>query len=337
MKTKLMGAAVLAAAMGSSVASHAQTITYNDISSALFRIGTPISLSSLITPHQDPGTIAGQITIFGSPDYIVSGALNVNGTNTAYNAALWGSLGDKGSDLGPSYTGVTITPETSGVILIGGGTYDFVPFDAYSDFQYPGSPEVWSVILNVNSSSQRPKPTLAQKAGAAAELATMGGLAVVGGVIGGAIFALFTPLVADLGEIVRDPDDPNYMVLVTPDAPDFVTLPGLPSWTGQQLATWDDFVNNLELSEPIVQAMANSIDRAQGAYDAGNEYWADAQFANFEDYYQENLGYATAINADAASLGLLSVPESSTWAMMLIGFAGLGYAGFRRASKARLE
>jgi PEP-CTERM motif len=30
------------------------------------------------------------------------------------------------------------------------------------------------------------------------------------------------------------------------------------------------------------------------------------------------------------------VPEPSTWAMMLIGFAGLGYAGFRRRSTARL-
>jgi hypothetical protein len=26
-----------------------------------------------------------------------------------------------------------------------------------------------------------------------------------------------------------------------------------------------------------------------------------------------------------------SVPEPSTWAMMLLGFAGLGFAGYRRA------
>ena len=30
-----------------------------------------------------------------------------------------------------------------------------------------------------------------------------------------------------------------------------------------------------------------------------------------------------------------SVPEPSTWAMMLIGFAGLGFAGYRRARRAR--
>jgi hypothetical protein len=30
-----------------------------------------------------------------------------------------------------------------------------------------------------------------------------------------------------------------------------------------------------------------------------------------------------------------SVPEPSTWAMMLVGFAGLGYAGYRRAREPR--
>jgi hypothetical protein len=28
------------------------------------------------------------------------------------------------------------------------------------------------------------------------------------------------------------------------------------------------------------------------------------------------------------------VPEPSTWAMMMLGFAGLGYAAFRRSAKA---
>ena len=32
--------------------------------------------------------------------------------------------------------------------------------------------------------------------------------------------------------------------------------------------------------------------------------------------------------------GLTSAPEPSTWAMMLLGFAGLGYAGFRRSRQA---
>jgi hypothetical protein len=31
------------------------------------------------------------------------------------------------------------------------------------------------------------------------------------------------------------------------------------------------------------------------------------------------------------------VPEPSTWAMMLLGFAGLGYAGYRRSRRARID
>jgi hypothetical protein len=39
-------------------------------------------------------------------------------------------------------------------------------------------------------------------------------------------------------------------------------------------------------------------------------------------------------NAFEFSLGS-GVPEPSTWAMMALGFAGLGYAAFRRNSKGR--
>jgi PEP-CTERM motif len=31
----------------------------------------------------------------------------------------------------------------------------------------------------------------------------------------------------------------------------------------------------------------------------------------------------------------MTVPEPSTWAMLLLGFAGLGYAGYRRARESR--
>jgi PEP-CTERM motif len=45
-------------------------------------------------------------------------------------------------------------------------------------------------------------------------------------------------------------------------------------------------------------------------------------------------GAAPTFNA-AFSLSGAAVPEPSTWAMMLLGFAGLGFAGYRRARMAR--
>jgi hypothetical protein len=43
--------------------------------------------------------------------------------------------------------------------------------------------------------------------------------------------------------------------------------------------------------------------------------------------------FATTGTAFEFTLG--SVPEPSTWAMMVLGFAGLGYAAFRRNLKGR--
>ena len=42
------------------------------------------------------------------------------------------------------------------------------------------------------------------------------------------------------------------------------------------------------------------------------------------------LGSNSAIIAVASS----AIPEPSTWAMMVLGFAGLGFAGYRRGRKA---
>ena len=36
---------------------------------------------------------------------------------------------------------------------------------------------------------------------------------------------------------------------------------------------------------------------------------------------------------DSLTVKIGSIPEPSTWAMMLLGFAGLGYAGYRRAKR----
>jgi hypothetical protein len=51
--------------------------------------------------------------------------------------------------------------------------------------------------------------------------------------------------------------------------------------------------------------------------------------------YGDNVGNFTVNVSGAASKApaVSGVPEPSTWAMMLLGFAGLGYAGFRRSAK----
>jgi hypothetical protein len=57
--------------------------------------------------------------------------------------------------------------------------------------------------------------------------------------------------------------------------------------------------------------------------------------ADFLNTAQLSLGLPSGVTFTSASGVLLTagVPEPSTWALMLLGFAGLGYAGYRRTRK----
>ena len=46
---------------------------------------------------------------------------------------------------------------------------------------------------------------------------------------------------------------------------------------------------------------------------------------------------ATQLPLDPGIVSVIAVPEASTWAMMLLGFAGLSYAGWRGSRKAALH
>jgi hypothetical protein len=53
-----------------------------------------------------------------------------------------------------------------------------------------------------------------------------------------------------------------------------------------------------------------------------------------ETVYDNHSGAVSGVLANIF-VGTPGVPEPSTWAMLLVGFAGLGYAGYRRGAKAR--
>ena len=62
----------------------------------------------------------------------------------------------------------------------------------------------------------------------------------------------------------------------------------------------------------------------------------------FEAPSQDHFDAATTLDPDTDDVGSSvtfvqvsgAIPEPSTWAMMLLGFAGLGYAGYRKARRA---
>ena len=64
-----------------------------------------------------------------------------------------------------------------------------------------------------------------------------------------------------------------------------------------------------------------------GTFDQQNEYLF------WDGVHPTAEGHMITANFAVAALG--GVPEPSTWAMMLIGFAGLGFAGYVKTRRAR--
>jgi PEP-CTERM motif len=68
----------------------------------------------------------------------------------------------------------------------------------------------------------------------------------------------------------------------------------------------------------------------------GDQFSAnDNQWFNIQDTKGPIEFFTASSTQNAFELDMGSVPEPSTWAMMMLGFAGLGYAAFRRSAKAR--
>jgi hypothetical protein len=68
-----------------------------------------------------------------------------------------------------------------------------------------------------------------------------------------------------------------------------------------------------------------------------NGRWTFTDTSN--DIIGTTVSNGTAISSNSFEIAQIttSVPEPSTWAMMLIGFAGLGYAGYRTSRRPRLH
>jgi hypothetical protein len=129
-----------------------------------------------------------------------------------------------------------------------------------------------------------------------------------------------------------------------------VTIPSLPgeqfndgSTVSQETASVLDLLNLYYydpfqeiLWKPISLDFANSLDNYTCPSCGGTNpilvrsfYWGPESASGIyagENYFLPG-GYVS------GGLVAPAVPESSTWAMMLLGFAGLGFAGYRRAKR----
>jgi hypothetical protein len=63
--------------------------------------------------------------------------------------------------------------------------------------------------------------------------------------------------------------------------------------------------------------------------------WSNTPQAGYSAAFTGVVGNAEYYNIQGSATVSAAVPEPSTWAMMLLGFAGLGFAGYRRAKTGR--
>ena len=76
----------------------------------------------------------------------------------------------------------------------------------------------------------------------------------------------------------------------------------------------------------------NGVQVGSVLYSTSVEGWTDV-VANFSDVDQVVISGPTFLIDDTTVNGISAVPEPSTWAMMLIGFAGVGFMAYRRSRK----
>jgi PEP-CTERM motif len=78
----------------------------------------------------------------------------------------------------------------------------------------------------------------------------------------------------------------------------------------------------------------------QDGMGSGNKYWcvnstngacSDSESVVPQNFMDPSAQYATLSGNQVIATAAAAAPEPATWALMLLGFAGLGYAGFRQS------
>jgi hypothetical protein len=140
--------------------------------------------------------------------------------------------------------------------------------------------------------------------------------------------------------------DGSQLSLLAITEQDELDFPGN-MWSISILPTNPDFLGKwIGLIEPGTDALSDIVGVPNNGTVAFISDAADfTQFTNVSTFAEtaSPLDVSILLSAGARADGftasfqsdLNAVPEPSTWAMMLLGFAGLGYAGYRRARQTR--
>jgi hypothetical protein len=122
--------------------------------------------------------------------------------------------------------------------------------------------------------------------------------AALGGLIGEETLNPFCQILSSMADVAAakaafyekqglDPADPNYTVIATPVAPVPIFPAPYSGWTAAQLACFNILKSEVLTRAQLIglaQAAVTTINRAEGAYEAGNTYWEQQQVAALNRY-----------------------------------------------------
>lgn len=202
------------------------------------------------------------------------------------------------------------------------------------------SPNIRSIAMGVLGAAA----VLALGASSASAITIDFGVAAIGGTISftGSSLQAATALDFDSAslEVSRlGPGDMSGLAVGTLIAisPPIVTFPGdvlavpiTKSWT-DSLGTFNETLTSVM---SVDRSEANAITMIlQGTLTGPGIATSQPAFLEYAATEAAGPGGAVSLSLTDASKIPGGVPEPSTWAMLLLGFAGLGYAGFRRTGK----
>jgi hypothetical protein len=97
------------------------------------------------------------------------------------------------------------------------------------------------------------------------------------------------------------------------------------------ISTLEDISNNPNTA--IYNDLGSGIYFGGGQVSDGESYSTISFTLNAAGVAAINAAISNGASSFAIGGTVIELPEPSTWAMMLVGFAGLGYAGYRQRQK----
>jgi hypothetical protein len=124
--------------------------------------------------------------------------------------------------------------------------------------------------------------------------------------------------------------------LVNQNGPGLSTYQGVPN-TGGANYTFDDLFPQTLPTHAILASAGSGSNEIVYALNVDNNGFNFFHIVTTPSYaYVEDDGTFTVAAVPDGTFPVAAVPEPSTWAMMLLGFAGIGFMAYRRKSKPAL-